>query len=182
MRTSKLTALLALAALATTAGCGSDKKKTDKADAATTSAQTTTATTASTTPSKSSTASTTPAATDGGASDAEPGRVVQEYFNALSKRDSTGACVYMGDEMKRAAVNFVRSALKTTSVTCADAIDKILKPQKPAALAKARNLEILSSKVKGNFATVKVKGALRNALLTKRGGRWLITGGIFTTP
>jgi hypothetical protein len=181
MRTPLLTALLLVVAIATTAGCGGNDKKTDKANASTTSAQS--STTTSTTDTTATTTAPSTSDADGGTSDAAPGRVVVEYFNALSKRDSKGACTYMGGEMQRAAINFVKSALKATTVSnCADAIAKIISPQTAAALAKARNLQILKSTVHGNSATVKVKGAVRNALLTKRDGRWLITGGIFTTP
>lgn len=167
---SCLGALLVTAAVATTAGCGGDDDKPDEARTASTSAQATTATSASTRP----------PATQGAKNDPAPGRVVQDYFNALSERDGDAACEHMGDKMKSAALRYVKTNLKQRSIkTCAAAVEKIVSPNTTADLRRIRNVEILSSRVEGISATVKVKRASRDALLTKIGGRWLITGGIF---
>ncbi|MDX6690857.1 MAG: hypothetical protein QOG15_2314 [Solirubrobacteraceae bacterium] len=183
MPTRRLAALLVLVAVATTAGCGGKDKKADKTGTSTTSAQATTATSPSTATGPTSTTTTPGAGADGGTPVSAPGRTVQQYFNALSKRDMSTACTYMGDAMKTAATNYAKSALKKPAVsTCEVALQEILKPQKDATLAKLRDLQVLKTSTHGNAAAVRVKGAVRNALLTKIAGRWLITGGIFTTP
>ncbi len=168
MRTTRLIALIASVAVATTVGCGGD----DDAGKGTTSATSAPATTAATT-----TATPTP---KGARNDPAPGRAVQAYFNALSRREAGRACTYMGASMKRAAVRFAKTSLKDRAVTtCAAALETILKPSSAADLRKIRDVEIISSTVEGIAGTVKIRRASRDALLTKTGDRWLITGGIF---
>jgi hypothetical protein len=87
----------------------------------------------------------------------------------------------MDATMQRAAVRFATVTMKKRGIqTCADALREVIKPAGPAELKKIRDVDIISSTVKGASGTVKVKSASRDALLEKTGGRWLISGGIFT--
>lgn len=174
MRAPRLITLLVTSAFATIAGCGGADEQAGKPR---TSAQPQTATSAGTATGTTSAATRT---VRHGHSDPAPGRAVQVYFEALSRRDGDTACRYIGEGMKRAALRYVDRVLKDSSIkTCGAAHEKVIGRATPAGLRKIRNVEILSSTVEGSFATVKVKGAGRDAQLTKIGGRWLITGGIF---
>jgi hypothetical protein len=168
MPISRLTALLVAASVAAFAGCGGDEDEPGKA-ASTPDAPPATVT--ATTGAQGTT--TTP---KGGRADPAPGRAVQAYFNALSRRDMDAACALMNPAMQRAAV---RSVKGSSVKTCVQALTAIVKPSSAADLRAIRNVKILSSTVSGNTATVKVQRAVRDAVLTKSGERWIISGGIF---
>lgn len=104
---------------------------------------------------------------------------MQAFFNAVSKRDGKTACTYMDEGMQRASVTFSAKNTKGTIKTCADAMVELVRQASASDLRKLVDVEITSSTSAGISATVTVKRATRDALLTKTGGRWLITGGIF---
>jgi hypothetical protein len=170
MRSSRLAGLALAAAVAMTAGCGGDDKKAD-----TTTASATTATESSTTPTQTQT---TPS--ENTKNDPSAGRVVQAFYNAMAQRDGNKACTYLNQDLKQTAVGVVRRSNRTVK-SCGPALTASVSRNTAAQLRTLRNVKILSSTAEGALATVKMKSAPRDVLLTRDGGHWLISSGVFAT-
>lgn len=174
MRSSRLTGLILVAAAATTAGCGGDDGPSSTGTSTATNTQETTSTGATTTATT---------ASKEGTDDPAPGRTVQAFYNKMSQRDGDGACTYLNEDQRQVAIRVVRKRFTAARdvKTCGDALQASVAPVSDAQLRILRDVKILRSTVAGGLATVGVRRAPSDILLTRHGGRWLISAGIFRT-
>ncbi len=166
MRVAPLTLLLAATVLAAAAaGCGGDDKKTDSANTATTAKTSTTPDTIAT-------------AVPKGGGGPTPNDTVRAYFNALSEKDGDTACTLLSTKVQLQAVIAV-GIRRNGEKPCGRALERVVRNRSAKDLKTLRNLQMSKSVVKGDTATVRPKGADDDAQLTRVGGRWYITGGLF---
>jgi hypothetical protein len=117
----------------------------------------------------------------GGSGDGDAAKnVVKTYFSALADADGARACSQLDSAEQRLILDQVQTrAPKVGAKTCADALTALGEQLPEAAKDKLRTAELSDVSIDGDAATVTIKGATSDAKLTKSGGRWLISGGLF---
>lgn len=172
MRAGLLSLLVAACVLAT--GCGAADDKQADTSATPPAGATSTAPESSTTTvtSPRATAATAPRSTATG-----PDATVRGYFKAIAGRDGTTACSLLTTGARRQAIATVQASQKKRYASCAQALVAAVAKTSSATL-RSVYIEVTKSVVKGDQATVAVKGGVRDIDLRRMGKRWYIEDGI----
>lgn len=110
----------------------------------------------------------------------DPGETVQTYFRALADGDGKTACDQLTGDLERQALAYLAELLPEFQATsCEEALDELAENLGGDEADVLRDAKIVDTQEDGDTATVEVEGATSDAQLTKSGGRWYISGGLF---
>lgn len=105
-----------------------------------------------------------------------PSATVKTYLSAAANGDGATACSVVAPAAQNEALKLARSqGIKASS--CANLFSQLKAAMNAAQRSTLRNAKVSSVIVRGNTATVRLKGGTTPATLEKSDGKWLITGG-----
>lgn len=116
----------------------------------------------------------------GGGDQAAVKQTVTTYLTALADGNGARACSQLTDTEALAVVSSISQQLPELNVSsCADAMTKVSRSLGGDGAAKLRAAKVTNVKVAGSSASATVAGGSTTARLTKVGGHWYISGGLF---
>jgi len=116
----------------------------------------------------------------GGGNGAGPEGTVKTYLKAFADGNGKQACDQLTGDAKRQALDYAATNLPELNATsCEDALTAIAKNLGGDEKGLLRDAEISKTTINGSSATVSLKAGSNDAELTKTGGRWYISGGLF---
>jgi len=106
-----------------------------------------------------------------------PQASVRTYLHAIANGDGGAACGVLASELQKRALSVARSqGIKAHD--CASLFSEVQAHMDTAKRNAFLHAKITHVSQTGNNATVTIAGSLDQPTLTKRGGSWVITGGI----
>lgn len=110
----------------------------------------------------------------------DPAAVVKGYLNALADGDGKTACAQLSPARQRFAVKALLrpTSLDNFAADCPDALKKASRDYRPEEQKLLRKATVTKAKINGRTAKLK-SSASGELTLTRSGGRWVISGGIY---
>lgn len=106
-----------------------------------------------------------------------PSATIKAYLNGVGTGNGQAACDTLSPKLQQQAVQSAK-ATGIKADNCAQLFSQVKGHLSADQRKQFTNAKVASVKQTGNTATVTVAGASSSPVLTKTGGKWLITGGV----